>query len=304
MFAFSSQTFERSNEYTRDNTSMSSEDERSDSSSDSEDLDTTGLIATRQKRATAGNYYATLLANLDDEELQKDLLAEDEEEDAGDYEGSEKDGDDDEALESSSEDEDEGPTKEDLEGEKALKRQERAEAAKKRKVHDARLKIPAWRQQQKKRVKLADDVKTEDGSTSEPLKAKAKKKSERSNWLPTAADAPLRQSGRSLAVANREVVHANLKQSAQRSEKQRRVMKDASEREKSRKRMEGMSQEERMKKCERIERETAREFGRWEREEAERQRLREEAIAAKRNKGVHGPVVKCGVEVLCGKVIG
>lgn len=267
-----------------------SSDEQSDSGSESEDVETTGLIATRQKRATAGNLYATLRANLDDEELQKELLAEDEEEDAGDYEGSDKDGDDDSALDSSSDEEDAGPAKEgeqeDLEGEKALKKQERVEARKKRKVHEAKLKIPAWRQ--KKKVKLADDAKTEDGHASE----RPKKKSERSNWLPTAADAPIRQSGRALAVENREIIHANLQKSAERSEKQRRVMKHAAEREKTKRRMEGMTQEERLKKCERIERETAREFGRWEREEAERQRLREEALAARRNRGLDGPVVR------------
>ncbi|KAK3718519.1 hypothetical protein LTR37_005023 [Vermiconidia calcicola] len=269
-----------------------SDDEHSDSSSEGEDVETTGLIATRAKRATAGNLYATLRANLDDEELQKELLAEDEEEDAADYEGSDKDaGDDDDALESSSDEEDAGPPKdyeEDLEGEKALKKQERAEAKKKRKVQEAKLKLPAWRQQQKKKVKLADDVKAEDGTAPE----RPKKKSERSNWLPTAVDAPIRQSGRSLAVANREVVHANLKQSAQRSEKQRRIMKNAAEREVTKRRMTDLSQEDRLKKCERIERETAKEFGRWEREEAERQRLREEALAAKRNRGLDGPVIR------------
>ena len=273
---------------------MSSPDDSDSDSSSSEDLSTTGLIATRAKRATAGNLYATLRANLDDEDIRKDLLAEDEEGDAEDYEGSEKD-DDDEALESSSEEEDAGPPKEgeaeDFEGEKDLKKQERAEARRKRKVHEARVKVPAWRQ--KKKVKLADDVKTEDGgSTAGSGVEKLKKKSERSNWLPTAADAPVRQSGRALAVANREIVHANLKQSAERSEKQRRVMKNAAERERTKRRMDGMTQEERLKKCERIERETAREFGRWEREEAERQRLREEAIAAKRRRGVDGPVMR------------
>ncbi|KAF2481352.1 YL1 nuclear protein-domain-containing protein [Neohortaea acidophila] len=263
------------------------EDDRSDSSSDSEDIETTGLIATRQKRVTAGNLYATLRANLDDEELQKELLAEDEEGDAEDYEGSDK-GDDDDVLDSSSDEEDAGPPKageqEELEGEKALKRQERVEARKKRKAHDARLKIPAWRK--KKSVKLADDVKTEDGSST--AAERPRKMSERSNWLPTPADAPVRQSGRSLAVQNREIVHANLKQSAERSERQRRVMKDAAEREKTNKRMTEMSQEERLRKCERIERETARDFGRWERDEAERQRLREEALAAKRKRGLEG----------------
>lgn len=265
--------------------------DRSGSSSESEedDLGTTGLIATRAKRVTAGNLYATLRANLDDEELQKELLAEEEEGDAGDYEGSDKD-DDDDAFDSSSDDEDAGPAKagdvEDLEGEKALKKQERVEARKKRKVHEARLKLPAW--QKRKRVKLADDVKVEDGSTSD----RPKKKSERANWLPSAVDGPVRQSGRSLAVANREVVHANLKQSAERSEKQRRVMKDAAERDESRKRMQDMTQEERLKKCEKVEKETGRELGRWETEERERQRLRDEALAAKRKKGIDGPYIR------------
>lgn len=267
-----------------------SDDSHSDSGSESEDLSTTGLIATRAKRATAGNLYATLRANLDDEELQKELLAEDEG-DAGDYEGSDKDvGDDDDAFDSSSDEDDAGPPQEgdveELEGEKALKKQERAEARKKRKVHEARLKLPAWRKTAK-RVKLADDVKTEDGSATE----RPKKKSERSNWLPTPTDMPMRQSARSLAVANREVVHANLKQSAARSEKQKRIMKSAAERERSEKYM-ILTQEERLKKCERIERETAREFGRWEREEAERQRLREEALAAKRKRGFDGPMIR------------
>ena len=268
----------------------STSDSDSNSSSSEEDLSTTGLIATRAKRATAGNLYATLRANLDDEDIRKDLLAEDEEGDAEDYEGSEKEGDDDEVLESSSDEEDAGPGEaaEELEGEKDLKKQERAEARRKRKVQEARIRVPAWRV--KKKVKLADDVKTEDGAGSGV--EKPKKKSERSNWLPTPADAPIRQSGRALAVANREVVHANLKQSAERSEKQRRVMKVAAERERTKRRMEGMSQEERLRKCERVERETGREFGRWEREEKERQRVREEAIAAKRRRGADGPVVR------------
>ena len=224
-----------------------SDDERSESGSgsESEDLQTTGLIATRAKRSTAGNLYQTLRANLDDEELQKELLAEDEAEDAEDY-TSDRDASGDEALDSSSDDEDAGPAKEgegeDLEGEKELKRAERKELQKKRKVQEARLKLPAW-QKKIKRVTLADDVKTEDGSPS--AAERPRKKSERSNWLPSAADAPVRQSSRGLAVANREVIYANLKQSAERSERQRRLMKDAAEREKAKKRAE-LTQEERL----------------------------------------------------------
>lgn len=265
-----------------------SDDERSDASSvsgGSEDLNATGLIATRAKRSTAGNLYASLRANLDDEDVRKDLLAEDEEDDAGDYEGSDK-GDDDDALESSSDEEDAGPPKdgesEDFEGEKALKKEERAEMRKKRKVQDARLKLPSW-QKKNKKVKLADDAKTDDGAVEKP-----KKKSERANWLPTAADAPKRQSGRALAVANRETIHANLKQSYERSEKQRKVMKDAAERVQLKKRR-PLQQHERMEMCAKITKQTDKEFGRWEREEAERQRLRDEQLAAKRAKGFDGP---------------
>ncbi|EME45503.1 hypothetical protein DOTSEDRAFT_71273 [Dothistroma septosporum NZE10] len=265
-----------------------SDDEHSDPSSEGEDLTTTGLIATRAKRATAGNLYATLRANLDDEELQKELLAE-EEDDQGEYEASEKE-DDDAAMESSSDDEDAGPPKEgeqeDLEGEKALKRAERVEAKKKRKMEEAKMRVPAFARA-KKRVKLADDVKAEDGSAPK----KPKKKSERSDWRPTDADAPTRQSSRAAAVANREIVHANLKESLVRSEKQKKVMANHQAREQFKKRME-WTQEERLAKTARIEKETAREFGRWEREEAERQRLRDEQLAAKRNRGLDGPVIR------------
>ncbi|EMC99213.1 hypothetical protein BAUCODRAFT_395451 [Baudoinia panamericana UAMH 10762] len=263
-------------------------------SSDGEDIETTGLIATRAKRSTAGNLYAVIRNNLDDEDVRKELLAEDEtEEDAREYEGSEPDEDDEDALESSSEDEDAGPPQEgepeDLAGEKEVRKAERVEQSKKRKVQDARLKLPSW-QRKTKRVKLADDVKTEDGETL-PAKPKSKKKSERANWLPTDADAPLRQSGRALAVASREVTHANLKQSYERSEKQRKVMKDAAQRENLKKRKD-MSQEDRMAQCAKIALKTDKEFGRWEREEAEKQRLRDEALAAKRRRGVEGPFLR------------
>lgn len=271
---------------------MSDDDERSDSesdSSDSEDLSTTGLIATRTKRATAGNLYASLRLNLEDEDLQRELLAEDEE-DQVEYEGSDRD-DDEESLESSSEEEDAGPPEagapEDLEGEQELQKAERAEARRKRKAHDARLRLPAW-QKKSKKVKLADDVKTEDGSS---LRSKPTKKSERANWLPTAEDAPIRQSARALAVANREVVHANLKQSFERSVKQRKVMKFAAEKDKGKERVE-LSQEQRLAQCAKIAKQTEKEFGRWEREEAERQRIRDEQLAAKRQRGVRGPFIR------------
>jgi vacuolar protein sorting-associated protein 72 len=244
------------------------------------------LIATRTKRSTAGNLYATLRQNLDDEELQNELLAEDEE-DVGDYEGSDPEGDDDEAMESSSDDGDGGPPKDgdqdELDGEKELKRAERADAKKKKRMQAARMRIPVW-QRSKKRVQLAGDARNEDGPTERP-----KKKADRVSWLPTDADGPTRQSSRASAVQNREMTNASLKESAARSEKQKSQSQKSQERERLKRRVD-LTPEERMAKAMRVEKETAREFGRWEREEAERQRIRDEQLAAKRKRGIEGPM--------------
>lgn len=266
-----------------DDTDGHSQSPDSGSESEKEDVAANGLVATRRKRATAGNLYATLRQNLDDEELQRELMA-DEEDDEGEYEGSDKD-DDDAAMEESSDDDDAGPTKEgekeDLEGEKELQRAERANAKKKRKFDEARMRLPGM-QKPKKKVRLADDVESA---------PKPKKKSERSNWLPTAADQPSRQSTRASAVANREYVHENLKASTKRSENQKKIMKVHQARQKERQ-MKELTQEERMLKAARVEKETMRDFGRWEREEAEKQRIREELAAAKRRKVIEGPVIR------------
>jgi len=281
---------------------MSDDDSSPSSSSEAEDISKSGLVATRAKRRTAGNLYETLRANLDDEELQKELLAEDEAEDAEDYLASDRE-DDEAAMESSSSDEDgdAGAAGED-EGERELKKAERLEQRKKRKAQDVRMRIPGLAPK-KKKVKLADDAKgSEDAGGSESERARAaadaaaaakkkKKKSERSNWLPEAADAPIRQSRRELAVKNREVIHANLKESAQRSEKQKQLMKDAAKRVRMTDRL-PLTQEQRYEKCRRIEKETAKELGRTEREEAERIRIREEMLAAKRRREIDGPVMR------------
>jgi vacuolar protein sorting-associated protein 72 len=270
---------------------MSDDDSSASSSSGAEDINKSGLVATRAKRRTAGNLYETLRANLDDEELQKELLAEDEAEDAEDYLASDRE-DDEAAMESSSSDEDADAAAGEDEGERELKKAERMEQRKKRKAQDARMRVPGL--VPKKKVKLADDAKGfEDAGTEierARLAKKKKKKSERSNWLPEEADAPTRQSRRELAVKNREVVHANLKESAVRSEKQKELMKDAAKRVRMTDRL-PLTQAERYEKCRRIEKETAKELGRTEREEAERIRIREEILAAKRKRDIEGPVM-------------
>lgn len=268
---------------------MSSSSNTSDSEDENpDDLTTSGLVATRAKRRTAGNLYATLRANLDDEELQKELLAEDEAEDAEDYAVSDRE-DDDAAMESDESDEDAANAEGDEdEGERELKRAERAEGRKQRKAMDARMRVPGL--VPKKRVRVVEEGEGE-GDADEAERRKKKKKSERSNWLPEGVDAPTRQSRRELAVKNREVIHANLKESAQRSEKQKKLMKDAAKRVRMTDRL-PLTQEQRFEKCKRIEKETAKELGRTEREEAERIRLREEALAAKRKRDIEGPVMR------------
>ncbi|OQN98023.1 hypothetical protein B0A48_16329 [Cryoendolithus antarcticus] len=262
-------------------------------SSDEEDITTTGLVATRAPRQTAGNLYQTLRANLDDEELQKSLLEEDELDDAEDYEGSERDDDDAAMDSSSSEDEGKGDgDAEDLEGERELRKAERREQSKRKRGQDAKMRVSGMGAgRAAKRVRIeADEPGVGGVGEQAEAKEKKRKKSERSNWLPEAADMPVRQSHRSLAVANREVTHANLKVSAERSEKQRKLMADAAVKVRANVKMD-LTQAQRLEKCRRIERETAKELGRFERDEAERMRLREETLAAKRRRALEGPII-------------
>ncbi|KAK3106788.1 hypothetical protein LTR53_018069, partial [Teratosphaeriaceae sp. CCFEE 6253] len=77
----------------------------------------------------------------------------------------------------------------------------------------------------------------------------------------------------------------------ERSEKQKRVMKHAAERDRGKTRRQ-LTGAERLEMCARIARQTEKEFGRWEREERERERTREEMAAAKRRREVEGPVVR------------
>ncbi|KAF2722520.1 hypothetical protein K431DRAFT_283938 [Polychaeton citri CBS 116435] len=268
------------------------------SSSDSEDIAVTGLVATRARRANAGSLMAGLLANVDnDVELQAALAEGDDDaegDDAASYAGSDAS---DVEMGDSDNEEDIGPPvdgeQEDMTGEKELRKAERKDQMKKRKAKDARLRLPTWAKKSKK-VKLADDAKTEDGASTPTTtgQPRPKKKSERSSWLPTAVDAPIRQSARASAVQMREVTHANLRESAARSEKQRQMMKTAAEREDAKRKRIELTREQRLDACKRIEKETARELGRYEREEAERQRQREAILAAKRKRGLDGAFIR------------
>lgn len=270
----------------------------SDAASDTSDAPLETLVAGRAKRSTAGNRLSYLLEHLEDEDVRNDLLAEDET-DQADYSASEaEDGDVD--LESSDDDEDQGPPKEgeveQLEGEKELKRQERAAAAKekKRKATDFS-RIPQLR----KKVKLVEDTGTGTGTaatTPTPTEAttpaiRQRKKSERLSWLPTAEDAPSRQSSRKQTVANKEVTHAKLKESKIRSERQLEIMRIAAEKRHAEAGPK-LTQADRMARALKVEKENARSLNRWEKSEAERQLVQREKLEALRNKKLEGPVIR------------
>lgn len=245
------------------------------------------LVHGRAKRTTAGNRLSYLLQHLEDEDVRNDLLAEDET-DQLDYEASDDGGD--VALESSDESDDEGPPKEgdqeELHGEKELQKEERVEARKKKRKAQDFANIPLAR----KKIKLAEDTPTKpvDGPSTA---SRPRKKSERLSWLPTAEDAPTRQSMRGQTVANREVTEAKLVESQKRSEKAHGLLKIAAER-KAARAGPVLTQADRMAKALKVEKENARSLNRWEKSEEERQLAQRRKLEALRNRKLEGPVIR------------
>ncbi|PSK53193.1 Vacuolar protein sorting-associated protein 72 [Elsinoe australis] len=250
-------------------------DDESSSSGSSPPPET--LIAGRAKRSTAGNRLSHLLQHLDDEDVKADLLAE-EEDDQKDYSASE-DGDADVAIESSDDSEDEGKPGEDdeLAGEKELKKQERVESNKKRKARELVRILPM-----KKKVKIAEEVTSEDGKLVLP------KKTER----PAPASlGPLRHSSRSQTVANAKVTEARIKESKKRAVKTQEIMRLAAEKKAAEAGPE-LTQADRMARALEIEKENSRSLNRWEKSEQERIRTQKEKLEAMRNRKVEGPLIR------------
>lgn len=264
-----------------------SDSEGSSSASDGDLPPEETLVHGRAKRTTAGNRLSYLLQHLEDEDVRNDLLAEDET-DQLDYEASDDGGD--VALESSDESDDEGPPKEgeqeELQGEKELQKSERVEARKKkRKAHDF-TNISLVR----KKVKLVEDAPATP-TDSPSIAPRPRKKSERLSWLPTAEDAPTRQSMRGQTVANREVTEAKLVESQKRSEKAHELLKIAAER-KAARAGPVLTQADRMAKALKVEKENARSLNRWEKSEEERQLAQRRKLEALRNRKLEGPVIR------------
>ncbi|KAF1344579.1 YL1 nuclear protein-domain-containing protein [Delphinella strobiligena] len=266
-----------------------SDDEASSHDSDSGSKPEESLVHGRARRVTAGNRMSILLQAIGDEDVQNDLLA-DEEEDLRDYEASDDGGDID--LESSESSDDEGPPREGeeekLEGEKELQKLERIEAKKKkRKAHDLLKSIPTVR----KKVKLADDASTTTAPDAPATASKPRKKSERTSWLPTAEDAPSRQSLRKATVLNKEQTEMKLKESQKRSEKAHELLRIAAEK-RAANASPALTQADRIARALKTEKENSKSLNKWVQVEEERRTLQRKRMEALRNRQIEGPVIR------------
>ena len=250
---------------------------------------TESLVAGRKKRETAGNRMSTL--------IQKEVLENDAEDEVdaifagmeveGDVEFDEADseGASDFDLESSSDDDDQGPGAgaDDLEGEKEIEKQAKDERKKKRKAHELlrRPKFP--------RVKVKVDPTIIPSGSTTPA-PRPKKKSERTSWLPTTDEGPVRASSRKQTVKNKEVVHKKMQEAEKKRRAQLKSMEAAAKRKEAEK-PKAMTQADRMAEAAKVEMHNAKSLNRWETAERKRQEEQKAKLAALKNRQLKGPVV-------------
>ncbi|KAG5938309.1 hypothetical protein E4U59_003867 [Claviceps monticola] len=255
-----------------------------DSLSDSDDapVPQTGWLATtRERRSTAGNRMKSVLANEDPDSDLELLFAEDENDQGFSDVGSDGS---DVQMDSSSDDEDDNNANaDDLEGEKELEHQAKAKstAQRKRKAQEA---IPA-----KFRKKVRIDPTATASTTSAPP-PRPKKKSERTSWLPSAADLPTRASSRKTTRISKEQLHLQM------AEREARRLKQLAQMEKKAARLEAMkkppmTQEERLAEAAIVEERNSKSLNRWEEAEKQREQERKAKLAALNQRTLRGPFI-------------
>ncbi|KAL8758114.1 MAG: hypothetical protein Q9184_004025 [Pyrenodesmia sp. 2 TL-2023] len=245
------------------------------------------LVTSREKRSTAGMRMSTLLEREGDDELEL-LFAEDEQEEDDEFEEEDAEDGSDVQLDSASSDDEQGPANDDdnLDGEKELQRQTRIERQKKRKAQDAFLKPGLVH----KKVRVASRPGAR-GLTAAPITPAPKsKKTERSSWLPTPEEGPVRASSRKQTVQNKEIVHSRLVASEKRRMKQLQIMQEAAKR-KEASRPKAMTQAQRMEEAARTERLNAKSLNRWETAEKKRSEEQKAKLEALHNRQLTGPVI-------------
>lgn len=237
------------------------------------------LATTRQRRSTAGNRMKSMLANEEPDSDLELLFAEDENDqgfsDAGD-DGS------DVQMDSTDDEDENNNADDDLEGEKELEKQakERRAAQRKRKAQEA---IPA-----KFRKKVRIDPAA---PTRPPAPApRPKKKSERTSWLPSAADMPTRASSRKTTRISKEQLHQQM------VEREARRLKQLAQMQKKAERLEALkkppkTQEERLREAAIVEKRNSKSLNRWEEAEKQREEERRAKLAALNQRTLKGPVI-------------
>ncbi|KAF5567665.1 vacuolar sorting-associated protein [Fusarium napiforme] len=238
------------------------------------------LATTRKRRSTAGNRMKSMLANEEPDSDLELLFAEDEN-DQG-FSDAEENGSD--VQMDSSDDEDENDNNDDdLEGEKELEKQakERRAAQRKRKAQEA---IPA-----KFRKKVRIDPTTRTPAPAKPA-PRPKKKSERTSWLPSAADLPTRASSRQTTRLSKEQLHQQMvEREARRIKQLAQMQKKAAKLEAMKK--PPMTQEERLREAAIVEKRNSKSLNRWEEAEKQREEERRAKLAALHNRTLKGPVI-------------
>ncbi|KAF4332916.1 vacuolar sorting-associated protein [Fusarium beomiforme] len=237
------------------------------------------LATTRKRRSTAGNRLKSILANEEPDSDLELLFAEDEN-DQG-FSDAEENGSD--VQMDSSDDEDENDNEDDLEGEKELEKQakERRAAQRKRKAQEA---IPA-----KFRKKVRIDPTTRTPAPAKPA-PRPKKKSERTSWLPSAADLPTRASSRQTTRLSKEQLHQQMvEREARRIKQLAQMQKKAAKLEAMKK--PPMTQEERLREAAIVEKRNSKSLNRWEEAEKQREEERRAKLAALHNRTLKGPVI-------------
>ncbi|KAG6052508.1 hypothetical protein E4U17_005715 [Claviceps sp. LM77 group G4] len=251
------------------------------SGSDAPVQQTGWLATTRERRSTAGNRMKSVLANEDPDSDLELLFAEDENDEGFSDVGSDGS---DVQMDSSSDDEDDNNANaDDLEGEKELERQAKAKstAQRKRKAQEA---IPA-----KFRKKVRIDPTATASTTSAPP-PRPKKKSERTSWLPSAADLPTRASSRKTTRISKEQLHLQM------AEREARRLKQLAQMEKKAARLEAMkkppmTQEERLAEAAIVEERNSKSLNRWEEAEKQREQERKARLAALNQRTLRGPFI-------------
>ncbi|KAF3207304.1 hypothetical protein TWF106_006517 [Orbilia oligospora] len=245
------------------------------------------LIAGRARRSTAGNRLAQLLQQEQPDDI--DLLFE-EDGDDDDFEAKHES---DVDLGSSSDEEDKPQDQDELSGEKKLEQEERAAKRQKRAFPGQKELDKLVKRQQnlrEKRVTIQEPNQATKTPTDDENTPRARKKSERISWIPTAEDLPSRQSTRRQTVANKQLIHERMKESNERRLKVIAAMNEASQKKKVEKTE--MTQEMRLERAKKVEEINKKSLNKWQEAEEARLEAQRAKLAALHNRKIEGPYIR------------